>query len=242
MSGPGAPATARTFTIDVPFARVARSLADPRALATALVEADARTRLAELIDAGGDRSLAIVFGDVEGFTPLTERLGDDAAAGIVGALDALVGRALSIHGGLRLKSTGDGFMAVFGDVPSALRAAAGIQRSLAAPAGEDVHTRVRLRVGVHFGAVVPVSGADGRLDVAGRAVIVASRISDHARGGEALVSAAVRRAVAPTGEFRFGRIRRVRLKGLTGVHRVAELDWRSLTPTSETPTSERRVP
>jgi hypothetical protein len=43
-----------------------------------------------------------------------------------------------------------------------------------------------------------------------------------------LVSSAVRRLTEPVGEFRFGRYRRLVLKGLADLHDVAELVWRTM--------------
>jgi class 3 adenylate cyclase len=90
-----------------------------------------------------------------------------------------------------------------------------------------------MRMGVHTGPVVRIRAADGAHDVLGRTVNLASRISGAARGGEVLVSPTVRRITEPLGEFRFQRERRLRLKGLAGLHHVVELAWRA---------SDRRYP
>jgi adenylate cyclase len=168
----------------------------------------------------GSRAATIMFGDVEGFTPLTERLGDRAAADILLDLDAVVRAALDAHGGHRTISAGDGFTAVFADPADGLRAATEVQRALAGAAA-------RMRIGVHTGPVLRLRAADGASDVVGRSVIVASRICDAARGGQVLVSSAVRRPTETLDEFRFRRRRRLLLKGLAGRYEVVELAWKA---------------
>ena len=218
-----------TFILPVPFDRVVRMLRDPDALLTALTGADAAAELDRELGTVG--CATIMFGDIEGFTPLTERLGDRTAAEVVRSLDSIVHDALDPDRGHRTKSAGDGFMAVFAEPAAALRSAGRIQRSLidGAPTGVPV----RMRIGVHTGPVVRIRAANGAYDVVGRSVNLASRITDAARGGEVLVSSAVRRLTEPLGEFRFHRERRLGLKGLGGLHEIVELAWRA---------PERRIP
>jgi class 3 adenylate cyclase len=216
-------ACTQTFTVAVPFDRVARLFHDPDVLTAALVEADAGARLARMTGESSD--VTVMFGDVEGFTPLTERVGDRAAAGVVCTLDGLVHAALRAEGGLRAASSGDGFMAVFADPAPALRSACRIQWSLAGRSERE--TRVRMRLGVHTGPVVRIRTVNGAPDIVGRTVILASRITDAARGGEVLVSSTARQRTERLDEFNFRRARRVRLKGMAGVHRVTPLGWRA---------------
>src|SRR5690242_4023841 len=70
---------------------------------------------------------AVMFTDIVGSTEMTTRLGDAAALNLVRVHDALVRRGLAANRGREIKHTGDGIMAVFDDVPGALRAAADIQ-------------------------------------------------------------------------------------------------------------------
>lgn len=151
---------------------------------------------------------------------------------------------LAFHGGQRVKSMGDGFMAVFAEPAPALRSACRTQESLAevarasdcTSARDRTDVAIRMRMGVHTGQVVPMRAANGATDLVGRSVILASRIAAAATGGQVLVSAAVRRLTDPLREFRFLADRHLTLKGLMGLHRVAELDWRA----TERPTSHPR--
>ena len=218
---------ARTsIRIDIPFRRLVQSLRDDERLVDALIQLDARAQVERVL--GFNRDVALMFGDPERFTPLLERLGDSAAAEVVAAYEHIIDRAVRAHAGRCLKSTGDGFMAVFAEPTSALRGARDIQRALSC---DDAGTLLpndllpRLRLGVHCGAVVPVRAANGAPDVVGRNVVLAARIMDAARGGQTLVSSAVRSIAEPLGEFRFHRERNLSLKGFSGRHRVAELEW-----------------
>ena len=79
---------------------------------------------------------------------------------------------------------------------------------------------IRIRVGMHTGSVVRREG-----DLYGRAVILASRITDAARGGEILVSAAARELADRPEGFAFGPARELPLKGLSGTQRVHAARW-----------------
>jgi class 3 adenylate cyclase len=74
----------------------------------------------------------VMFTDLEASTDTTTRLGDDAAAAFFAAHDRIVRGQLETHGGRRVKSTGDGFLAVFDSPRSAIACALAIQHDLAA--------------------------------------------------------------------------------------------------------------
>jgi class 3 adenylate cyclase len=68
---------------------------------------------------------------------------------------------------------------------------------------------LRLRAGAHLGEVMVSRG-----DVLGHVVNVAARVTDRAGGGEFLVTATVRDASVDVPGVAFGRLRRLRMKGL----------------------------
>jgi len=165
--------------------------------------------------AAADGRVAILFSDIEGYTAMTERLGDRRVQEVVRRHNDIVRAAVTEHGGTEVKNQGDGFMLAFGDPVAALGCAVAVQQALAAHSfGDDVGP-VRVRMGVHAGEVI--READ---DLFGRTVIVAARVAAAACGGEILVSEAVR-ASAP--EAAFAEPRMVELKGLTGRHAVYAL-------------------
>ena len=83
---------------------------------------------------------------------------------------------------------------------------------------------------MHAGEAISEEG-----DFFGRSVIVAARIAAQARGGEILVSEALKeRAELGDGEpdagIRFDAGRELELKGLTGTHLVYRADWEQAVP------------
>jgi class 3 adenylate cyclase len=170
------------------------------------------------LHAAPDGTVTIMFGDIEGSTPLNQRLGDARYTALLGEYAALVRSAVEGRSGRVVKHIGDGFMAVFPQPHDALRCAVALQASVAAHGFAEP---VRVRCGVHAGSPVR-EGAD----FFGVDVTLASRITARALGGEVVVSSAVRDRVGGSGEFAFDAGQDVSLKGLTGVHRL----FRAATP------------
>jgi class 3 adenylate cyclase len=88
-----------------------------------------------------------LFTDLEASTDTTTRLGD-ATAAFFATHDRIVREQFEAHGGRRVKSTGDGFLALFDSARSAVACALAIQRELAAQEGGR-----RVRIGVNAGEV-----------------------------------------------------------------------------------------
>ncbi|HEU4758812.1 MAG TPA: adenylate/guanylate cyclase domain-containing protein [Dehalococcoidia bacterium] len=76
---------------------------------------------------GGFRT--VLFTDVEGSTPLTQRLGDARARDVLREHERVTRECLREHGGSEVKTMGDGFMASFGSAVKALECAIAIQRA-----------------------------------------------------------------------------------------------------------------
>lgn len=123
------------------------------------------------------RFAVVVFTDIVGSTTAAANHGDDAWSKLIAAHDATADLVVDAHGGRRVKSTGDGMLAIFGDPAQALSAA----RRLT-----DQVTRlgIEIRIGVHAGQVQ--EQVDG--DVIGTAVNIAARIEPHAPTGRCAVS------------------------------------------------------
>jgi class 3 adenylate cyclase/tetratricopeptide (TPR) repeat protein len=165
--------------------------------------------------AATDGRLTILFSDIEGYTSMTERLGDRRAQAVVRAHNEIVRNAVAEHGGTEVKNQGDGFMLAFAEPGEALECARAIRRAIAGhDFGADVGT-VQVRMGVHTGEVIREAQ-----DFYGRTVIMAARIAALAQGGEVLVSQAAGDA-APGSAL--GAPRTVELKGLAGEHAVRPL-------------------
>ncbi|MCU1461284.1 MAG: hypothetical protein JWO37_1359 [Acidimicrobiales bacterium] len=170
--------------------------------------------------AAPDGTVTLLFTDIEGFTSLTERLGDLRAQEVLRAHNHIVRDHVRAAEGQEIKSLGDSFMLAFAGAGRAIRCAIAIQRQLAKWSADRPDEAVRVRMGIHTGEAI--READ---DLFGRTVIVASRITDTGRGGDILVSSLTCELTSSSGEFRFGDPRTVELKGLTAPQVVHPVLW-----------------
>jgi adenylate cyclase len=121
-----------------------------------------------------------LFVDLAGFTALTERRGDEAAAEVAREFRRTMRSLSRQYGAWQVKSMGDGVMIW---APDAARAVA-----LAARAVEEIGDGdglLPVRIGVNTGPAV-MQG----LDFYGSTVNVAARLADEAEPGQALISGA----------------------------------------------------
>jgi class 3 adenylate cyclase/tetratricopeptide (TPR) repeat protein len=150
------------------------------------------------------KQVTVLFCDIVGSTPLTERLGAEAMRDLVAAfLDTSLAE-VHRYGGTAPQFTGDGFMALFGapvthedHVRRALLAALAIQRALhegGATADRELH-ELEVRIGIHAGPVVFGPVADNlAMDytVIGDTANIAARLQQIAEPGTILLSEATR--------------------------------------------------
>jgi class 3 adenylate cyclase len=130
---------------------------------------------------------AILFADIVDSTALTERLGDAAFRAKARDLDTTLRAIIRDNAGTPIegKLLGDGVLAVFTSARQAIEAALACGR-----AGDE--GGLPLHLGLHAGDVIREADADGRANVYGGAVNIASRISGLSAPGEVLVSETVR--------------------------------------------------
>ncbi len=170
--------------------------------------------------AAADGTVTILFSDIEDSTILTERLGDERWLELLRAHNAIFRRHLREHGGYEVKNQGDGFMLVFPQPAGALRCAIEVQRALAERADENPDDGIRVRMGLHTGEAIAEEG-----DFFGRNVVLAARIAAQARGGEILVSEALREQAEGEDGLAFDEGRELELKGMAGTHTVHRAGW-----------------
>jgi class 3 adenylate cyclase len=170
--------------------------------------------------AAPDGAVTIAFSDMEGFSAMTERLGDRKAHGVIRVHNAIVRSALKAHGGQEVELQGDGFLLAFPAPQQALRCAAAIQKDCARHSARRGAEPIRVRIGLHCGT--PIKEGDRFFGIT---VILAARIAGQAQGGEVLVSAALHEQLGEGSGFAFGEPREAELKGLAGVHRMLPLRW-----------------
>ena len=94
---------------------------------------------------------------------------------------------VAAHGGVVLKNTGDGFLAIFATVPEGIRCAASLQRRWeAANDGEPPGRRISFRIGLNVADVILQDH-----DVYGDGVNTAARLQTYAEPGGIVVSDAI---------------------------------------------------
>ena len=181
------------------------------------VVAEGRSAAGDELNAGSlpDGTVTVMFSDIEGFTSITEQLGDRRALDILHEHNCIIRQRVSSSAGHEIKAQGDGFMIAFSGATQALECAVGIQQDFAARNQTNPEVPVRVRLGLHSGEAI----RDGN-DFLGGSVILAARIAQEAKGGEILVSSVLKELCDLSGEFQFRDGRDLHLKGLSETRRV----------------------
>lgn len=170
--------------------------------------------------AAPDGTVTIMFTDMEGYTETTMRLGDLKARELLQVHNEIVREQIAAHGGFEVKSQGDSFMVAFAGGSRALRCAVAIQRAFDRYCDKKPDEPIRVHIGLHTGEVIREND-----DFLGRTVILASRITSAAKGGDIFVSSLLKELTDGTGEFTFEEPREVVLKGLASPHTVYPVCW-----------------
>ncbi len=155
-----------------------------------------------------DRILStVLFTDIVDSTKQAAAMGDRSWQSLRQAHDLMARSHIQRFRGREIKSTGDGFLAIFDGPARAVRCALGIVQAVS-PLG------IAVRAGLHTGEI-ELSDSD----VSGVAVHTAARVSQMAAGGAVLVSSTVKDLVAGAG-IRFGDLGPQCFKGLDEPIRV----------------------
>ena len=174
---------------------------------------------------GGRRWAAVMFTDIRSFTSMSERMtAEEVTAMLNEYFEVMVDLVFQCDGTLD-KYLGDGMMALFGVPKSDDQAAAqavrcGLEMQLALRSlNRTRHARgeppIAMGVGVNFGEVVWGGlGSRKTMDytVIGDVVNTASRLCSAAKGGQVLISEAVRNAL-PEATFSLDALAPATLKG-----------------------------
>ena len=161
----------------------------------------------------------MLFTDLVGSTDLMAQVGQDAFAALRREHFTRLRGAAGQNAGREVKTLGDGMLVVFDSASDAVTCAIAMQQMV------DLQARNRgiplaIRVGL---AVGEVSFEDG--DVFGRPVVQAARLVAAARGGQILVSHAIRLMATSCSEATFREIGLLPLKGLPEDVLAFEVDW-----------------
>ncbi len=150
---------------------------------------------------GSKRDVVVLFSDIRGFTPMSERMSPDEIAGLLTDYFSEMVDVVFAHGGTLDKFIGDAVMALWGaplaradDADQAVRAAVAMQRRvtwLNEEWGRQGRQTIAVGIGINAGEVFAGNiGSDQRLEytVIGDPVNTASRLCAKAGGGEILLS------------------------------------------------------
>ena len=165
----------------------------------------------------------MLFTDLVEHTKMMSSLGDERGREVLREHERITREALRAHGGVEVKSLGDGFMASFRSVTAAVECAIALQQQIRernTNLGPPDRPDLEVRIGLNAGEPIEEEG-----DLFGAAVILASRIAGAAQGGEILVSNAIRDLTVGKG-FSFSDRGEIAAKGFDEPMRVWEVGWR----------------
>lgn len=182
---------------------------------------------------GESQHITVLFADVRGFTTMAEKMTPREAVEVLNDFFTRMTDIIFEHEGTLDKYLGDGIMALFGaplalqnDAEAAVRAAAGMQRSLEELNANSNRPPLQIGIGIHTGeAIVGYLGTERCMGYTaiGDTVNVASRLTSQAGPGQVVISTATR--------MRLGRdleccpLAPMKLKGRSGQIDVHEVLW-----------------
>ncbi|MEE9284316.1 MAG: AAA family ATPase, partial [Dehalococcoidia bacterium] len=166
-------------------------------------------------------TVTVLFTDVVGSTDLTTSRRDEAAHELLRAQRELVREQIGEHSGHEVKGLGDGFMVAFATASKAVACAVGIQRALEEHnRSQPLDEQVLIRIGLNTGEVIQEEA-----DLFGETVNAAARIAAKAKGGQVLVSEAVKAVLGRAKDIELVDRGRFRLKGFPERWHLFEVVW-----------------
>jgi class 3 adenylate cyclase len=135
---------------------------------------------------------------------LRNRIGDERMNDTLEAHFRQGRRLIGEHGGREIKTTGDGFLAVFHGTAKALDFAIALHSDAGAQA-------IQIRVGIHVGEVTV---KDAERDIDGREVHFASRVVDAIQGAEIWLSDRAKQNIESCGANRHSHLKWERRDGV----------------------------
>jgi class 3 adenylate cyclase len=172
--------------------------------------ASARTFGAQDEETGEHAVGTILMTDIVGSTAMLERVGDAKWHSLLLAHNERLRAQIDRHSGREIRSTGDGFQALFASAARGVRCASAMVDAVA-------DLGIQIRAGLHTGEVELAAG-----NLHGIAVHAAARVSALAGPGEVLVSGVTRDLLDGSGLV-FEERGTYELKGLTGARPVFAL-------------------
>jgi class 3 adenylate cyclase len=176
-----------------------------------------RQQLRAQIEAGED--IAVMFSDIRGFTAYTAERGDRAAYQLSQLHEALIKERIEEYGGVLVKALGDGIMAALAEPSGGIKAAVAIQRAIRFRNQGSPDEPIDVGIGLASGKPVM-----SETDMIGHSVNLAQRISSLAKGGQILVTEAIRDAILLPEDLRYLPFGKQPLKGV-GREPLYEVLW-----------------
>lgn len=165
--------------------------------------------------------VAILFTDIKGSTALWEKLGDNSARQLVEKHNRLLFPIVKGCRGKVIKTIGDSIMARFKSPYNAVKAAVAMQQLLNSERAKGDFP-IHIRIGIHYGRGIIESK-----DVYGDLVNTAARIESKAKGGQILISSAVRKAIRKRRNFTCHSVKSFVPKGKSKSMQLYSCDWKS---------------
>jgi adenylate cyclase len=195
---------------------------------------------------GVNQKVSVMFADIRGFTPMSEKMGPEQVVEILNEYFTRVTDVIFDYGGTLDKYLGDAVMAVFGapiskgnDAAHCVNSAVQIQRLLI-ELNRDAAVRkwpeLRVGIGINTGIVTAGNiGSPRRIDytVIGDTVNTASRLMSNAAGGQILISQSTAEALGDS--FDLERLPPLMVKGRVEPVQVFNVVWAepSVIPTAK---------
>lgn len=183
----------------------------------------------------GTVGVTVLFTDLVDSTALSTSTSAANAEQLRSTHFRLLRQAVDANDGREVKNLGDGIMAVFPGVSSALDTAVAMQRSFAHHNRSGNGPGLAIRVGVATGDCTEEDG-----DYFGEPVIQAARLCAAAEGGQVLCTSVVGLLV-PRDAYELEPVGELQLKGLPEAVSTLELAWASMTvaPAAGVPLPQR---
>ncbi len=176
-----------------------------------------RQQIRAYVEAGEE--IALMFSDIRGFTSYTARKGDRAAFELSRLHESLLREQIEAQDGIIVKTMGDGIMAAFASLSTALHAAVGIQRTVRQRNSEQPVEPIDIGIGLASGTPIMTDA-----DFIGHSVNLSQRVSSIAKGGQILVTDRFAREVTPPDRCHYISLGNRELKGLDHEH-LYEVAW-----------------
>lgn len=152
--------------------------------------------------------ITLMFTDISGSTEISQNYGQEFMQNILHIHNSIVREAIRLYRGKEIKHLGDGMFLSFVSAIEGIRAAIYIQDRIHIHNLAHPEEAFYVRIGMNSGEPISEDG-----DLFGTVVQVASRVCEHAGGGEILITEALHNLLGVE-EFKFKDEGEIKLKGI----------------------------